>query len=125
MTINQDDPAFLERRKHPRFKVSERACVACWPDPVIIATIVDISKHGIAFSYPVEQSLPDALTEVGILLTGASFIVSKNQFQSVSDTEIIGHPMSTVKMRRHSGYFLEPTTHELERFIENHMLGEV
>ena len=52
--------------------------------------------------------------------SGAGFIVKKNSFQSVSDTEIIGHPTSTIKMKRHSGYFLNPSSPELERFIEHH-----
>jgi hypothetical protein len=114
------NPTLVDKRKHPRFKVSDMAFAICPSESCIVGQIIDISKSGISFKYAVDQTLPEALTEVGILLSGAGIVVKKNPFKSVSDTEIIGHPTSTIKMKRHSGYFLKPSSLELERFIEYH-----
>jgi hypothetical protein len=124
--MTNHSPTLVDKRKHSRFKVNDDMVFAVCPSKhCIVGQIIDVSKSGVSFKYAVDQTLPETLTEVGILLSGAGFIVKKNPFQSVSDTEIIGHPTSTIKMRRHSGHFLNPAPPELEEFIEHHATWQV
>jgi hypothetical protein len=46
-----------ERRKHPRFKLSDMAFAVCVSPPNIIGQIIDISPFGTAFSYIAEEAL--------------------------------------------------------------------
>lgn len=124
MTIHQGNTNLAERRKHTRFIINGTAYAACWPDPVVVGEIIDISKFGISFIYPAEQSLPETISEVAIIISGASFVVKRNPFQSVSDIEVLDCLSFSGKMRRHSGYFINPTP-EHDQFIKYHTVGEV
>ncbi len=110
-----------ERRKQSRYKISDMAYAACQSEPCIVGQIIDVSQAGISFSYMDEKGVPATLSEIGIRFVGYNIVVKKMPFQSVYDAGIVGHPTSTVKMRRHGGYFLSPTPDQekkLEQFIQ-------
>ena len=117
-----------EKRKHPRFKASEGAFAVCLPSYDIVGQIIDVSQSGISFSYIADQTVPENLSELGIMFTKAKFSLRTLPFQSVSDIIIPGHPASKLLMRRHSGQFLSPTPAQqkkLKQFIQLQSKGKV
>lgn len=113
----------VERRKHQRYKVDNRAFAVHWSTPTIIGQIIDVSQGGISFSYIDENTVFQDAKELGILYTEGNFFLEKIVFERVSDTAISGHPKSTVKMRRLGGKFLslgKTQQKKLEHFINEY-----
>ncbi|MBW2368960.1 MAG: PilZ domain-containing protein [Deltaproteobacteria bacterium] len=112
-----------DRRKHPRYRVKDKVFAVHWMAPTRIGQIIDVSLSGLAFSYLDQHPYPDEPTEIGILFSDDKFFLKQIPFQSISDTAIPGHPLSSVAMRRHGGQFTELTPaqeKELHYFIKNH-----
>jgi len=121
----------VERRKHKRFKVQDRAFVVLGAPPRPHSTkagqIIDISMGGLAFSYIADDDRSNASSELGIFLADNSFHLRHIPFETISDLKTNRVPFSSITIRR-SGVQFGELTHDqisqLEYFIQNHTISK-
>ena len=78
----------VERRKHKRFKVQGSAFVVLgappWPHSTKVGQIIDMSMHGLAFSYIADEGQSNSSFELGIFLADNSFHLRQIPFETIS-----------------------------------------
>lgn len=117
-----DMEKLVERRKHKRFKASDRAFVIHGPYFTNRSQIVDISKGGLAFRYIGGERLSGSFN-LDILFAENSFYLGKIPVKTVSDKKADQGPFDSISMRRHGVQFGELTSHQMSQlgyFISNH-----
>ena len=122
----------VERRKHKRFKVQGSAFVVLgappWPHSTKVGQIIDMSMHGLAFSYIADEGQSNSSFELGIFLADNSFHLRQIPFETISDVKTNEVPLSSITMRRRGVQFGELTHNQisqLEYFIRNHTISNV
>jgi hypothetical protein len=120
-----------ERRKHTRFQVQNGALAVLTAPSYPHSTerlgqITDMGMGGLAFSYIASEEPSNGLVQLTIVLAGNSFHLPKIAFETISDFETNGVPLSSIKMRRCGVQFGDLTPNQmskLEYFIRNHSIG--
>ena len=118
----------VERRKHPRFRVPQAACVALRSDYLRFAQIERVSMNGLEFSYVADSGPVSEPFELDIFLAGGSFYLHKVPFTRLSDYETGNDTQFPwLPVRRCGVKFGELTPNQknmLEYFIHNHTIRE-
>lgn len=117
----------VERRGYKRFQVPIDAFVALGPHYVKLGQMMDVSTHGLAFCYMASEEPSDGSFELEIFLAGRPFYLYKVPYETISDYETKGIPLSSIAMRRCGVQFGELTPNQrsqLEYFVQNHTIGE-
>jgi hypothetical protein len=115
----------MNRRKEPRYSVSDGVYALDAHDSRRFGEVVDISRSGVAFRYLDGYNNYKPSTELGIFSSSHRFFLTGISFETAADFQISGHPTSRINMRRHSGRFSSLTPQqraELDRFIELHSI---
>ena len=127
--IARDRRKGIRQRKHPRFKAKDLTFVKLkFEKNEDIGQLLDISREGLSLRYFVSHEKEYNYSELGIFLSGGSFVVDNIGFKAVSDTKIAeGSPFSTIMFRRYGVQFVNLTPEQaamLDFFLLNHTLGE-
>jgi hypothetical protein len=122
--INMPD----ERRLQKRFKAEEGAFAALVDQESRLGQIKDISLRGLSFRYIDSQEKLENACELKIILGKRGLFLDKVPFKKVSDFEIESEfSFSTIKMRQiglEFGVLSVEQKRQLQRFIQNHTIGE-
>jgi hypothetical protein len=122
--INMPD----ERRLQKRFKAEEGAFAALVDQESRLGQIKDISLRGLSFRYIDSQEKLENACELKIILGRRGLFLDKVPFKKISDFEIESEfSFSTVKMRQiglEFGVLSVEQKRQLQRFIQNHTIGE-
>jgi hypothetical protein len=122
--INMPD----ERRLQKRFKAEEGAFAALVDQESRLGQIKDISLRGLSFRYIDSQEKLENACELKIILGKRGLFLDKVPFKKISDFEIESEfSFSTVKMRQiglEFGVLTAEQKGQLQRFIQNHTIGE-
>jgi len=126
---------FVERRKHNRVIIKEGAFVEFYkprlfklgkPRIVKSASIIDISKGGLAFQYIDRNMWPLDFFELSISKTADKIKIAEVQFKAVSDFSI--SQLSNSKFTRRRGVKFEKLTptqqSQLSQLIQNQKIGD-
>jgi hypothetical protein len=117
-----------ERRLQKRFKAEEGAFAALVDQESRLGQIKDISLHGLSFRYIDSQEKLENASELKIILGKKGLYLDKVPFKKVSDFEIESEfSFSKVKMRQiglEFGVLTAEQKRQLQRFIQNHTIGE-
>ena len=117
-----------ERRLQKRFKAEEGAFAALVDQESRLGQIKDISLHGLSFRYIDSQEKLENASELKIILGKQGLYLDKVPFKKVSDFEIESEfSFSKVKMRQiglEFGVLTAEQKRQLQRFIQNHTIGE-
>lgn len=110
-----------ERRKEPRYRVCSNTFAVDWSTPQRLGEVLDISRSGMSFRCIEEDNGFYPTSRVGIFSSANKFFLQEIEFETVSDTQVLGHPHSFINMRRQSGRFLSLTPeqqHDIDAFID-------
>ena len=115
----------MERRTNKRFIVTEGGIALLKSEPFIVGEINDICIGGISFFYFERKNQNTDASELDILFTRDSFLLTINQIKTIADLPIYKntHNLDSLKMRRHSIQFEKlgkNEIEELEYFIDNY-----
>ena len=115
---------FVERRKHKRFQVKNRAYAVIGADHNIMGLIKDIGKGGLAFQYIANGSQLRGLLDMNIFVGGNGYHVNDLPFKTISDFTLEKKlPFSIISLRRCGGQFGDLTkdqTSQLNYFLKNY-----
>jgi hypothetical protein len=118
-----------ERRQQKRFIAEEGAFAALVDQESRLGQIKDISIRGLSFRYIDSHEKLDNADELKIILGNQGLYLDRVPFVKISDFEIESeYSFSTIKMRQIGLQFGELTAEQkmqLERFIQQHTIGEV
>ena len=118
-----------ERRQQKRFKAAEGAFAALVDQESRLGQIKDISLRGLSFRYIDSHEKLENASELKIILGKRGLYLDKVPFKKISDFEIESEfSFSMVKMRQIGLEFGVLTTEQkqqLQRFIQNHTIGEI
>ncbi len=118
-----------ERRQQKRFIAEEGAFAALVDQESRLGQIKDISIRGLSFRYIDSHEKLDNADELKIILGNQGLYLDRVPFVKISDFEIKSeYSFSTIKMRQIGLQFGELTAEQkmqLERFIQQHTIGEV
>ena len=118
-----------ERRQQKRFIAEEGAFAALVDQESRLGQIKDISMQGLSFRYIDGHEELDNADELRIILGNQGLYLDRVPFVKISDFEIESEfSFSTIKMRQIGLQFRELTAEQkmqLERFIQQHTIGEV
>ena len=118
-----------ERRQQKRFIAEEGAFAALVDQESRLGQIKDISIRGLSFRYIDSHEKLDNADELKIILGNQGLYLDRVPFVKISDFEIKSEfSFSTIKMRQIGLQFGELTAEQnmqLERFIQQHTIGEV
>jgi hypothetical protein len=112
----------IEKRKEPRYRISDRAYTIDWSAPRRLGEIIDISRSGMSFRCLHDHNGFKQMAELGIFSSIHNFFLKHIKFETLADIRLEAPPTSTIIMRRHSGRFLSQTDQqreELGEFIEH------
>ncbi len=117
-----------ERRQQKRFIAEEGAFAALVDQESRLGQIKDISIRGLSFRYIDSHEKLDNADELKIILGNQGLYLDRVPFVKISDFEIKSEfSFSTIKMRQIGLQFGELTAEQkmqLERFIQQHTIGE-
>jgi len=117
-----------ERRQQKRFIAQEGAFAALVDQESRLGQIKDISVRGLSFRYIDSHEKLDNADELKIILGNQGLYLDRVPFVKISDFEIESeYSFSTIKMRQIGLQFGELTAGQkmqLERFIQQHTIGE-
>jgi hypothetical protein len=117
-----------ERRLKKRFKAEEGAFAALVDQESRLGQIKDISLRGLSFRYIDSREKLENACELKIILGKRGLFLDKVPFKKISDFEIESEfSFSTVKMRQiglEFGVLTAEQKRQLQRFIQNHTIGE-
>jgi len=117
-----------ERRQQKRFIAEEGAFAALVDQESRLGQIKDISVRGLSFRYIDGYEKFDNADELKIILGNRGLYLDRVPFVKISDFEIESeYSFSTIKMRQIGLQFGELTAEQkmqLERFIQQHTIGE-
>ena len=117
-----------ERRQQKRFLAEEGAFAALVDQESRLGQIKDISIRGLSFRYIDSHEKLDNADELKIILGNQGLYLDRVPFVKISDFEIKSEfSFSTIKMRQIGLQFGELTAEQnmqLERFIQQHTIGE-
>jgi len=117
-----------ERRQQKRFIAEEGAFAALVDQESRLGQIKDISIRGLSFRYIDSHEKLDNADELKIILGNQGLYLDRVPFVKISDFEIKSEfSFSTIKMRQIGLQFGELTAAQkmqLERFIQQHTIGE-
>ena len=117
-----------ERRQQKRFRAQEGAFAALVAQESRLGQIKDISVRGLSFRYIDSHEKLDNADELKIILGNQGLYLDRVPFVKISDFEIESeYSFSTIKMRQIGLQFGELTAEQnmqLERFIQQHTIGE-
>jgi hypothetical protein len=118
-----------ERRQQKRFLAEEGAFAALVDQESRLGQIKDISIRGLSFRYIDSHEKLETADELKIILGNQGLYLDRVPFVKISDFEIENEfSFSTIKMRQIGLQFGELTADQkmqLERFIQQHTIGEV
>lgn len=118
-----------ERRQQKRFIAEEGAFAALVDQESRLGQIKDISVQGLSFRYIDSHEKLNNADELKIILGNQGLYLDRVPFVKISDFEIESEfSFSSIKMRQIGLQFGELTTEQkmqLERFIQQHTIGEV
>jgi hypothetical protein len=120
----------VERRKHKRFQAPKGAFVGIRAEDTKVGRVSDVSIGGLGFSYVgTEKPSPSKGSYLDLFFTDKDFHLGRLPFKTISDHKSVekAPPFSSETMRRCGVKFKKLTRHqkaELERFIQNHAIGE-
>ena len=117
-----------ERRRQKRFIAEEGAFAALVDQESRLGQIKDISIEGLSFRYIDSHEKLQNAAELKIILGNQGLYLDRVPFVKISDFEIENEfSFSTIKMRQIGLQFRELTAEQkiqLERFIQQHTIGE-
>ena len=117
-----------ERRRQKRFIAEEGAFAALVDQESRLGQIKDISIEGLSFRYIDSHEKLQNAAELKIILGNQGLYLDRVPFVKISDFEIESEfSFSTIKMRQIGLQFRELTVEQkiqLERFIQQHTIGE-
>jgi hypothetical protein len=117
-----------ERRLQKRFKAEEGAFAALVDQESRLGQIKDISLRGLSFRYIDSYDKLENASELKIILGRRGLYLDKVPFKKISDFEIESEfHFSKLKMRQiglEFGVLTADQKRQLQRFIENHTIGE-
>ena len=117
-----------ERRQQKRFIAEEGAFAALVDQESRLGQIKDISIQGLSFRYIDSHEKLNNADELKIILGNQGLYLDRVPFVKISDFEIENEfSFSTIKMRQIGLQFRELTADQkiqLERFIQQHTIGE-
>ena len=117
-----------ERRQQKRFIAQEGAFAALVDKESRLGQIKDISIRGLSFRYIDSHEKLDNADELKIILGNQGLYLDRVPFVKISDFEIESEfSFSTIKMRQIGLQFGDLTAEQkkqLERFIQQHTIGE-
>ena len=117
-----------ERRLQKRFKAEEGAFAALVDQESRLGQIKDISLRGLSFRYIDSHEKLENASELKIILGKRGLYLDNVPFKKISDFEIESEfRFSTVKMRQiglEFGVLTAEQKQQLQRFIQNHTIGE-
>ena len=111
-----------DKRKYSRVIVKGQATAILSPNHIMPYQIIDISRHGLAFSYRGAQAWDNELLEL-ILFDDENFYLDKIPIRIISDSPL---DESSQHLRRCGVQFGELTPSQeaqLEYFIQRHTVG--
>ena len=118
-----------ERRLQKRFKAEEGAFAALVDQESRLGQIKDISLRGLSFRYIDSHEKLENASELKIILGKQGLYLDKVPFKKISDFEIENEfSFSRVKMRQiglEFGVLTAEQKQQLQRFIQNHTIGEI
>jgi len=118
-----------ERRLQKRFKAEEGAFAALVDQESRLGQIKDISLRGLSFRYIDSYDKLENASELKIILGRRGLYLDKVPFKKISDFEIESEfHFSKLKMRQiglEFGVLTADQKRQLQRFIENHTIGEI
>ena len=118
-----------ERRLQKRFKAEEGAFAALVDQESRLGQIKDISLRGLSFRYIDSYDKLENASELKIILGRRGLYLDKVPFKKISDFEIESEfHFSKLKMRQiglEFGVLSADQKRQLQRFIENHTIGEI
>ena len=117
-----------ERRQQKRFIAEEGAFAALVDQESRLGQIKDISTEGLSFRYIDSNEKLENAAELKIILGNQGLYLDRVPFVKISDFGIENEfSFSTIKMRQIGLQFRELTAEQkiqLERFIQQHTIGE-
>lgn len=124
-----DAQEFVEKRKHPRFKVKDRSFAVLGPDAARLCHMIDISRTGLAFRYFVDtDESQGGIMKLGILF-GNDFYLENIPVRIVADTVVESFsPFNAAIMKRRGvefGVLNSWQEKEIDFFIDNNTEGRV
>ena len=118
----------IEKRKHKRFRVKERAFVEFSVNPIKVGEMIDISVGGLSFRYLGNGECSEKTFDIKIYFPEGGFISEEINFRTASDFEIRPEFFPAItKIRRRGGCFEnlnQSQKSQIEQFIQNHTIGE-
>ena len=118
----------VERRRDGRFQVPKGVFVEVRrPHHSKLGEIIDISMGGVAFRYLATKEPSHGSYKLSIFFDEAGFRLNDILLETVTDFKTHKIPYTSIAMRRSSVQFRSLSNHQssqLQRFIENHAIGE-
>jgi c-di-GMP-binding flagellar brake protein YcgR len=115
----------VERRKHKRLRVEEDAYVIL--KPYTAGRLIDISMDGLTFDYVSTKEPSKIESELDIAVINSAFSLRNVPCKILSDFRTKSLPSNPLSIRRCGVQFRDLTPHQksqLQRFIQNHTVGE-
>ncbi len=106
--------SFVERRKHPRFQLSDDILVF---NETTFGQIVNFSEGGLAFRYLTNKDISqEKFVELGILNSASGFYMDNLPCKTVSTSDSTPiHPTGSTIVRRNGVQFQELTADQIEK----------